>query len=87
VEAMWFLCVTLGFVDLADHSRVHFQSPWSRDSERHAQHQRAFQVYNGYGIKNTRIGKYSKSSIVRFPGKVNHSSCVLSGRTALVRQA
>jgi len=30
VKAMRFLCVTLGFVNLADHSRVHIQSPYQK---------------------------------------------------------
>jgi hypothetical protein len=29
-EALPFLRIAFGFVDLADHSRVHYQSPWCR---------------------------------------------------------
>jgi hypothetical protein len=46
VEAMRFLCVSLGFVNLADHSRVHIQSPCLEDGERHAKKPRAFQENN-----------------------------------------
>jgi hypothetical protein len=66
VKAMRFLCVTLCFVNLADHSRVHvLQSPYLEDRERHAKQLRAFQENNRKIIENTRIGGYSVISIVR----------------------
>jgi hypothetical protein len=82
VKAMRFLCVTLGFVNLADHSRVHIQSPYLEDSERHAKQQRAFQENNLKFEENTRIGGYSVNSIVRILCKVNRRSACFQNRMA-----
>ncbi len=65
MEAVRFLCISLGFVQLADQTRVHFRSPWEEDVERHAEQQRAFRDYKRKFVSSTRIGGNSNSSIVR----------------------